>query len=167
MQKENFDIVTKIFVVIFVVVVFYLVISIAITPLFVQRPRTMYEMLQQMMNFSQQNAVPNAVALVLALGIGLLASLHFRPRKASARNSIINNKQKALRIIKKKLSEDENKMLKEIERAGSITQDSLRARLEWSKAKVSTTLTRLDKMNLIQRERQGKTYKVFLSKDLR
>lgn len=36
-----------------------------------------------------------------------------------------------------------------------------------SKAKVSTTLTRLDKMNLIQRERQGKTYKVFLSKDLR
>ena len=59
---------------------------------------------------------------------------------------------------------NEKKILDEVKRAGEITQDSLRFRLNWSKAKISTILTNLDKINLIQRERQGKTYKVFLSK---
>ncbi len=156
---------TKIFLVIFIVAVSYLVLSIILRPLFVQEPRTMYEMMQQVMNFSQQNTIPNILALVIALGIGLLASLQLKTKAAVSRNK--SGKQRALSIVKKKLSDDEKKMLNEIERAGTITQDSLRARLMWSKAKVSTTLTRLDKMNLIQRERQGKTFKVFLSKDLR
>jgi uncharacterized membrane protein len=39
----------------------------------------------------------------------------------------------------------------------------LRFRLGWSKAKLSRILTNLDKMNLIQRERAGKTYNVFLA----
>ena len=54
--------------------------------------------------------------------------------------------------------------LDEIKKAGEITQDSLRFRLNWSKAKVSTILTNLDKIGLIQRERIGKTYKVYLQK---
>ena len=152
---------TKIFLVVFIVAVSYFILSIAIKPLFVQEPRTMYEM----MNFSQQSTVPNVLALVISLGIGLFASFSMKARTPAG--SPRNSRQIALSIVKKKLSADEKKMLKEIETAGTITQDSLRARLGWSKAKVSTTLTRLDKMNLIQRERQGKTYKVFLSKDLR
>ena len=155
---------TKIFLIIFVIAVSYLILSILIRPLFVQEPRTMYEMMQQIMNFSQQSAIPNVVALVIALGIGLFASIQLKTKPATRPRS---SKEQALSIVKKKLSADEKKVLKEIEMAGTITQDSLRARLGWSKAKVSTTLTRLDKMNLIQRERQGKTYKVFLSKDLR
>ena len=69
---------TKIFLIIFVIAVSYLILSILIRPLFVQEPRTMYEMMQQIMNFSQQSAIPNVVALVIALGIGLFASVKSR-----------------------------------------------------------------------------------------
>lgn len=80
-----------------------------------------------------------------------------------------NNNQKVsredeLRIMKKALSKDELLVLEEVEKAGEITQDSLRYRLEFSKAKVSAIITSLDRMGLIQRERQGKTYKVYLQK---
>ncbi len=68
-----------------------------------------------------------------------------------------------LKIIKKALSEDEKAVIDEITRAGEVTQDSLRFRLDWSKAKLSRILTNLDKMNIIQRERVGKTYNVFMS----
>ena len=158
------DTTTKIFLIVFVVVVSYLILNIIMTPFFVQQPRTMYEMMQQMTNFSQQSATLNALMLVIALGIGLFASTQLKTKPAVRMR---DSKERALFIVKKKLSADEKKLIKEIERTGTITQDSLRARLGWSKAKVSTTLTRLDKMNLIQRERQGKTYKVFLSEDLR
>ena len=161
----HLDQTAKIFLIIFVVVVTYFILSILITPFFVQTPRTMYEAMQQMMGLSQQSAVPNVLALIIALGMGFFVSARVKT-KAPVRRTV-DSSQKALSVVKKKLSADEKKMIKEIERAGSITQDSLRARLGWSKAKVSTTLTRLDKMNLVQRERQGKTYKVFLSKDLR
>lgn len=160
---QNLDNVTKIFLIVFIVAISYLVFSIAIRPFFVQQPTTMYEMMQQVMN-PQQTTIPNILALVIALGIGLLASLQLKTKPAARPRS---SREQALSIVRKKLSADEKQMIKEIERTGTITQDSLRARLGWSKAKVSTTLTRLDKMNLIQRERQGKTYKVFLSKDLR
>ena len=69
-----------------------------------------------------------------------------------------------LAILKKALSEDEKNIVEEIEKAKEITQDSLRFRLGWSKAKVSTILTNLDKMGLVQRERIGKTYKVYLQR---
>jgi uncharacterized membrane protein len=68
-----------------------------------------------------------------------------------------------LDIIKRVLSDDERAVLDEIGRAGEITQDSLRFRLEWSKSKLSRILTNMDKLNLIQRERVGKTYTVFLT----
>ncbi len=58
------------------------------------------------------------------------------------------------------LSEDEKAALKEIKRSGSISQDSLRFRLGWSKAKTSSIVTRLEKYRLIQRERIGKTYRL-------
>lgn len=68
-----------------------------------------------------------------------------------------------LRIIRKALSEDEKAVIDEVGKAGRITQDSLRFRMGWSKAKVSRILTNLDKMNLIQKERTGKTYIILLS----
>lgn len=155
-MKQKMDSVTKAFLVAFVVALSYLVITLILSPL---SGRGMMEM----MNFSQ-NAIPNLAALVIAVGIGLLVSINVINKPDG---KIKNDKTYALSIVKKKLSDDEKKMMKEIEIAGSITQDSLRVRLNWSKAKVSTIMTRLDKMGLIQRERQGKTYRVFLSKDLR
>ena len=71
-------------------------------------------------------------------------------------------KDKEFNIIKKALSEDERKILNEIKKAGEITQDSLRFRLNWSKAKISTILTNLDKKEIVQRQRTGKTYYVYL-----
>ncbi len=69
-----------------------------------------------------------------------------------------------IEILKKALNPDEKLILEEIQKAGEITQDSLRFRLNWSKAKVSAILLQLDRMGLVQRERQGKTYKVFIQK---
>jgi len=155
------DAITKIFFVALIAAAAYLAVSIAIR-LLAPQPQGMYGMMQQVAG--QQPAIQNTLALVIALGIGLLASMRLKPK------NIIrhwNSKQKALSIVRKKLSGDERQMLKEIEKAGTITQDSLRARLGWSKAKTSTILTRLDRMNLIQRERQGKTYRVFLAKDFK
>lgn len=67
-------------------------------------------------------------------------------------------------IIKAALTSEEKKMLAEIEKAGEITQDSLRFRLGWSKAKASAIASNLDRMGVVQRERVGKTYRVFLEK---
>ncbi|MCK4714325.1 MAG: hypothetical protein KAT35_02030 [Candidatus Aenigmarchaeota archaeon] len=65
-------------------------------------------------------------------------------------------------IMKRALNDDETALLERVrEVPGGITQDSLRFRLGWSKAKVSTMLTNLDRMGLVQRERFGKTYKVY------
>lgn len=166
MKGQHIDQTTKIFLIVFIVAASYLILSLLIRPLFFQQPRTMFEAMQQMMGLSQQTAVPNLLAFVIALGLGVFVSLKLKT-KHEMKHTHADSRQRALAIVKKKLSADEKKMLKEIEKAGSITQDSLRARLGWSKAKVSTMLTRLDKMNLIQRERQGKTYRVFLSNDLR
>jgi uncharacterized membrane protein len=64
-------------------------------------------------------------------------------------------------ILKRALTGDEQKLLGEVRKEPEgITQDSLRFRLDWSKAKVSTMLTNLDRMGLVQRERFGKTFKV-------
>lgn len=82
------------------------------------------------------------------------------PKNSSGRHL----RAKALDIIQRGLSPDAKAALKEVKRSGSLTQDSLRLRLGWSKAKTSTILTNLDKLNLIQRERMGKTYRVFLSR---
>jgi uncharacterized membrane protein len=105
----------------------------------------------------------NLISLFLSIATGLgiwllLKGKHISPvtpQQASANE---------LQIVKTVISPDEKKILEEIERAGEITQDSLRFRLDWSKAKVSALLLQLDRMNLVQRERQGKTYNVFISK---
>ena len=78
----------------------------------------------------------------------------------------IKNFQKKIPINPKRIKNTILRVLslEAIKKSGEITQDSLRFRLDWSKAKVSTILTNLDKRNLIQRERIGKTYKVYLQK---
>ena len=94
-------------------------------------------------------------SFIVALIIGIIFSSYL---------SKIQTKEKEYNILKKALSKDERTILDEIKKAGEITQDSLRFRLNWSKAKISTILSNLDKMNLIQRERIGKTYRVHLQK---
>lgn len=115
-------------------------------------------------------AVNFGVSLISAVAVFFIVrQIRHRPEtqltpKTNAGRSL---RAKALNIIQRGLSPDAKAALKEVQRSGSVTQDSLRLRLGWSKAKTSTILTNLDKLNLIQRERMGKTYRVFLSRSFK
>jgi len=150
----------KVLLVVFIMLVSYLVSILLLGSLFSTGPQSMYGMMEHMMNFNQQAVILNLAAIFLAFGVGLSVSLLLRtPPSPPPPVREVDE----LRIIRRVLSEDEKLIIDEIRRAGKITQDSLRFRLDWSKAKVSRILTNLDKMNLIQRERIGKTYNVFLT----
>lgn len=156
MSATGIDIVTKVIIVILAILFSYFVAILLLSPLFVQQPQSWQDMMGRMMSFNQTSATLNLIAVSLALGIGLITSLFLLRAKPVS-------EVEELKIIKRALSEDEKAVIDEITRAGEITQDSLRFRLDWSKAKLSRILTNLDKMNIIQRERVGKTYNVFMS----
>jgi len=160
MNKINvakLDNVTKILLILLIGVIFYFAIFSILKPFFITEPTSMMRMMgSDLMNFSSgSSATMNLVALIIAIAIALVVSFYlFRQ----------DDKEQEYKILRRALSEDEKAILDEIKKAGEITQDSLRFRLDWSKAKVSTILTNLDKRGLIQRERIGKTYKVYLQK---
>ena len=164
MNKPNIkevDNVSKIALIILVAIVGYFLAFLIISPLFVPKQTPMMQMMGEamgtnIMNFSTTNSIIiNLISLIFAAGLGFLTSLYLFRTKTEDRE---------YNILRKALSQDEKKILDEIKKAKEITQDSLRFRLDWSKAKVSTILTNLDKRGLIQRERIGKTYKVYLQK---
>jgi len=150
----EFDIVTKVMLTIFVTVSSYIAFLLILGSVIQGQPTSMYELMQRMMYVSQYNLVALSLSLAVGLIFALLARLPFETK---------SEKEDKLEIIKKALSDNEKAVVNEVKRAGRITQDSLRFRLGWNKTKVSRILTNLDKMNLIQRERTGKTYIVFLS----
>lgn len=175
------NVTTKILLVVFVALVVYLVSILLMS--FLLAPQTggssMQDTMGQMMGFSSTGgAYLNGVfAVTLGVGAGLVTALllgafsttqripYVPPpppvQPTSTQNSVSETDK--FKIIRSVLSDDEKAVVDEIRRAGKITQDSLRFRLNWSKAKVSRILTSLDKMNLVQRERVGKTYNVFLT----
>lgn len=65
------------------------------------------------------------------------------------------------------LPEDERRVLEPILTSPGITQIELRDRSEFSKSKVSQTVSALEKRGLLYRERQGRTYRIYLSDELR
>ena len=149
--------VTKILLIILVVAVSYFIIFLVLKPLLIRQPTSMMGIMNQMMTGGTKTDI-NLLSLITSLIIGVVVSFYlFREQKEE-------KKGREYEIIKKLLSGDENKILNEIKKAKEITQDSLRFRLNWSKAKISTILTNLDRKGLIQRERIGKTYKVYLQK---
>jgi len=158
---QELDNVSKIALIILVAIIGYflvfLITSSLLTPTQIPMTQMMNEMMgTSMMSFSTTNSIIiNLISLVFAIGLGFLTSLYLFRTKSG---------DKEYGILRKVLSEDEKRILDEIKKAGEITQDSLRFRLDWSKAKVSTILTNLDKRNLIQRKRTGKTYNVYLQK---
>ena len=164
MRKINItklDNVTKILLILLIGVIFYFVIFSILKPFFITESTPMINMMSQMMgsdimNFSSSSSTTmNLVSLIVAITVAIIVSFYLFKRDA---------KEEEYEIVRKGLSEDEKAILGEIKKSGEITQDSLRFRLNWSKAKISTILTNLDKRELIQRERIGKTYKVYLQK---
>jgi predicted PurR-regulated permease PerM len=164
MKRNNFtklNNVTKILLILLIGVIFYFAIFSILKPFFITEPTPMMKMMSQVMgsdimNFSTtSSATMNLVSLIVAIIVAIVTSFYLFKHDV---------KDEEYNIIKKALSQDEKKILDEIKKAKEITQDSLKFRLDWSKAKVSTILTNLDKRRLIQRERIGKTYKVYLQK---
>lgn len=166
---HELDTVTKVLLIMFIGTLFYIIIFSIIKPFFITKPTPLFGMMSQMMradvmNFSgTASATMNSISLLVALGITILVSFYlFRHTPKNSAKPIAGEERYAL--MKKGLSSDEKRLLDEIKKAGEITQDSLRFRLDWSKAKVSTLLTNLDRAGFIQRERVGKTYNICLQK---
>ena len=157
---KRLDNVTKLLLILLIGVLIYFAIFSILKPFFITEPTPVMSMMSQMMgsdmiNFSSgYSTTMNLISLIIAIGIAIIVSFYL----------FKSDKIDEYSIIRKALSEDEKRILDEIKKTGEITQDSLRFRLNWSKAKVSTILTNLDRKNLIQRERTGKTYKVYLQK---
>lgn len=105
-----------------------------------------------------ENRHLNLISFLFAMSFGALFTILIRKEDEE------NNE---IKIIKTVLSASDKQVIGILEDVDEITQDSLMFRLEWSRAKVSTTLTNLEKRNLIQRRREGKTYVVFLTKRIK
>lgn len=162
-NKIEIDQTAKIVAVILVIAVVYAITLMLITPVLVpqQQGRGMIGMMQAFNPY--YNSIATTVALIPALVIGLAVavSLKTREKKYSKEMREISE----YKVLKRAMSGDERMMYEAVKTAGKITQDSLRSRLVWTKAKTSRILTNLDKMNLVQRERAGKTYNVFIQKN--
>lgn len=107
------------------------------------------------------NTIVNGVSIGAGL-VGMLLTSILLFRKHEERTGTPHEHRDEFSIMKRALTKDEAALLEKVrEVEDGITQDSLRFRLGWSKAKVSTMLGNLDRMGLVQRERYGKTYKVY------
>ena len=163
---RRLDIVSKLILITFIVVILFIVVFLVASEFLVQEATTTgMGMMMNHMGDDPDYTLVLLLSLAVALVAGVLVTLWLRPavKTESPLAGAMLSRIDELEIIKRALSDDEKAVLDEIGRAGEITQDSLRFRLEWSKAKLSRILTNLDKLNLIQRERFGKTYKVFLT----
>jgi hypothetical protein len=158
---RGLDLTTKIIVIVLVVVISFLMLFLVMSEFLVQDNSSWNGMMDHMMGSSPDYTVATLLSLTLAIVAGVLVTLWLKPTKTET--SAVTKQTDELEILKRALSDDEKAVLDEIRRAGEITQDSLRFRLDWSKPKLSRILTNLDKMNIIQRERMGKTYKVFIA----
>lgn len=163
------DMFTKAGIILLIMMILYILLLFLLRPIFIHSDTPLAHatvMGDHIMNFvSPEQSSLNIAALFLAVVGGLSCWLLIRGEREKNTTGIsASEKKNELDILKRALSADEKKIIAEIEKAGEITQDSLRFRLNWSKAKVSAILLQLDRMNIVQRERQGKTYSVFLSK---
>ncbi|WP_342809305.1 helix-turn-helix transcriptional regulator [Natronosalvus hydrolyticus] len=65
------------------------------------------------------------------------------------------------------LPDDERRILQPVLASPGLTQIELRDRSDFSKSKVSQTVTDLEKRGLLYREPQGRTYRVYPSDELK
>ncbi|UWG46836.1 putative transcriptional regulator [Halanaeroarchaeum sp. HSR-CO] len=64
------------------------------------------------------------------------------------------------------LPEDERRILEPVIESPGVTQIALRDRADFSKSKVSQTVSDLEKRGLLSRERQGRTYRIYPTDEL-
>ncbi|MFB6081276.1 MAG: helix-turn-helix transcriptional regulator [Halanaeroarchaeum sp.] len=108
-------------------------------------------------------------------GVGGSATTETEPEPAPTGASVAGStgadadatvaEDRARRILEV-LPEDERRVLEPVVESPGLTQIALRDRADFSKSKVSQTLSDLEKRGLVARERQGRTYRVYPSGDL-
>ena len=145
----------------------YLVLVHILTPLFVHEPgNPLHDLFPQ-----EPEAVIFSITIVsilLSVSAGLVVASYLELFRGNALPLARNKKVEAdLDVLKKMMSKDEKDVVDEVVKAGEITQDSLRLRLDWSKAKLSTVISVLDRQGVLQRERSGKTYRVRLDPSIK
>ncbi|WP_276249036.1 MarR family transcriptional regulator [Haladaptatus sp. YSMS36] len=81
-------------------------------------------------------------------------------------NDTINSETQPRARVLDLLPDDERRILEPVLSSPGITQIELRDRSDFSKSKVSQTVSALEKRGLLYRERQGRTYRIYPSDDL-
>ncbi|WP_435158564.1 helix-turn-helix transcriptional regulator [Haladaptatus sp. DFWS20] len=81
-------------------------------------------------------------------------------------NGTINPEEQPRARVLDLLPDDERRILEPVLSSPGITQIELRDRSDFSKSKVSQTVSALEKRGLLYRERQGRTYRIYPSDDL-
>ena len=89
------------------------------------------------------------------------------PDEADMGPEIHNPEEQPEKRVLDLLPDDERRILEPVIRSPGITQIELRDRSDFSKSKVSQTVSGLEKRGLLYRERQGRTYRIYPSDDLR
>lgn len=147
-RLSKLDTLSRFVIVLIAIILVYIFIICLIFPLIVsQRLSEEY-----ILSFSSaQHRHMNLISIVIAMIAGAIFA------------ALINDDHN-MKAIKGILSANDRKVIDVLEEVSEITQDSLMFRLEWSRAKISTILTNLEKRGLIQRRREGKTYVVFIPK---
>jgi uncharacterized membrane protein len=79
----------------------------------------------------------------------------------STQESSTNNPPSEQTSVLTVLPEDERRVIEPILESPGLTQVEIRGRSDFSKAKVSQTVTELEDRGLIYREKQGRTYRVY------
>lgn len=178
MNLESKGLIFKLAISLVAIALAYLLLTHLITPLFVHQPGSpLHELFPQETEFAVSSI--SIVSLLLSFAIGLFVAHYLGLGKdvtnylsacpaeqAGGQKPSKKSSEADLQVLKKMMTEDEKKLVEEVEKAGEITQDSLRLRLDWSKAKVSTVLSILDRQGVVQKERSGKTYRVRLDPSL-
>ena len=88
------------------------------------------------------------------------------PAGATQPDGAINPESQPQARVLDLLPDDERRILEPILSSPGITQIELRDRSDFSKSKVSQTVSALEKRGLLYRERQGRTYRIYPSDDL-
>ncbi|QIO24717.1 MarR family transcriptional regulator [Haloarcula sp. JP-L23] len=88
------------------------------------------------------------------------------PEEATQPDGAINPESQPQARVLDLLPDDERRILEPVLSSPGITQIELRDRSDFSKSKVSQTVSALEKRGLLYRERQGRTYRIYPSDDL-
>ena len=104
------------------------------------------------------------IGFILALGVYLMFFSKGEEEilKQLKENKEISTKEEKFNLVLKGLDLYEKKVMKAVKEQDGITQNTLRIRIDMSKAKLSYVLQDLEKRDLIKRIKKGKTLAIYL-----